>query len=229
MVIDNTDRTHEAGRLAAFFDESEKESLDRLSRLAAGLVAAPVAFIVLSDLSGRVCVGSSGVPDAWVSRNEVLLASLADLALPLVIADAHEHRPLQDNPALRELGMTAGLCLPLKAPNDQHLGTMMVVDTQPRDWTRDEINLLTDLAATAGTERMLHSTASVTEPHLRATVDAFPLPAVLLDASGNVRSWNAAAERILGWRESEVVGRPCPAVPENQRDTYNRLFARVAG
>lgn len=228
MVIDNTDRSHEADRLATFSGESEKESLDRLSRLAARAVAAPMAFISLKDRGGLVCAGSSGLPEAWASAwSDGLPASLPDLPTPLVLADAREHGLLQEHPVLREIGTVAYVRLPLKAPNDQILGALSVIDTGRRDWTGDDIGILTDLAVTVLRERGPRASVGVPEPDLHATIDSFPLPAVLLDPSGNVRGWNAMAEHILGWRESEVVGQPCPAVPENKRGIYNALFARV--
>ncbi len=40
-----------------------------------------------------------------------------------------------------------------------------------------------------------------------------PVPVIALDSGGNVRIWNATAERLLGWTESEVIAKPLPTVP----------------
>ena len=45
---------------------------------------------------------------------------------------------------------------------------------------------------------------------LRALVQASPLAIITLDPPGNVQLWNPAAERLFGWREEEVLGRPYP-------------------
>jgi PAS domain S-box-containing protein len=45
---------------------------------------------------------------------------------------------------------------------------------------------------------------------LQAIVGSSPLAIVATDLDGRVRQWNAAAERMFGWREHEVVGRPLP-------------------
>ncbi|MFA6168728.1 MAG: response regulator [Gemmatimonadaceae bacterium] len=37
-----------------------------------------------------------------------------------------------------------------------------------------------------------------------------PLPIILLDADERVRLWNAAAEQVFGWRDTEVVGKSLP-------------------
>lgn len=45
---------------------------------------------------------------------------------------------------------------------------------------------------------------------LRALIDASPIAIIELDRSGIVREWNAAAERLLAWPATEVVGSPLP-------------------
>jgi len=43
---------------------------------------------------------------------------------------------------------------------------------------------------------------------LRAIVDALAQAAIVTDLDGVIRLWNGAAERLYGWREHEVLGRP---------------------
>jgi PAS domain S-box-containing protein len=43
---------------------------------------------------------------------------------------------------------------------------------------------------------------------LRALLDASPFGIIAIDPTGIVQLWNHSAERLLGWRESEVIGRP---------------------
>jgi PAS domain S-box-containing protein len=45
---------------------------------------------------------------------------------------------------------------------------------------------------------------------LRALLDASPAGIIAMDAAGLVRVWNRGAERILGWSEQEMHGRPLP-------------------
>ncbi len=46
---------------------------------------------------------------------------------------------------------------------------------------------------------------------LRALLDASPVGVVALDHAGQVRLWSSGAQRILGWREEEVIGRRLPS------------------
>jgi PAS domain S-box-containing protein len=53
---------------------------------------------------------------------------------------------------------------------------------------------------------------------------------VTADADGRIRSWNRAAERIFGYVEAEVLGRPLTVLmPERFRALHDEGIARVAG
>lgn len=58
---------------------------------------------------------------------------------------------------------------------------------------------------------------------LRALVRDVPVAVVALDLDGCVTVWNQAAERVFGWEEREVIGRPLPHVPPAMRDEADQL------
>ena len=58
---------------------------------------------------------------------------------------------------------------------------------------------------------------------LHATVSASPLAIVQLDAVGAVQTWNAAAESMFGWPESEVRGAAPPCIGEDGEEAYQRF------
>lgn len=62
---------------------------------------------------------------------------------------------------------------------------------------------------------------------LTALVHASPVGIVILDAEGLCRLWNPAAEKIYGWREEEVLGRPLPTVAPEQSNEHRILRERV--
>ena len=43
--------------------------------------------------------------------------------------------------------------------------------------------------------------------------------------AGRVTIWNPAAERIFGWGEREVLGRPLPIVPEDLQEEFSSGLA----
>ncbi len=58
---------------------------------------------------------------------------------------------------------------------------------------------------------------------LEAFIAAAPLAVWSLDADGRVRMWNRAAERLFGWRASEVLNRLPLFVPPDLEAEYARL------
>ncbi len=52
---------------------------------------------------------------------------------------------------------------------------------------------------------------------LKALVQASPHAIYMLDGNGLVQLWNPAAERIFGWKESDVLGLPDPTVAGDKR------------
>jgi PAS domain S-box-containing protein len=63
-----------------------------------------------------------------------------------------------------------------------------------------------------------------TNEMLRAIIEAAPVAIIGLDLDGHVHSvWNPAAEKILGWRAQEVMGRPLPTVPTDPRGELSRF------
>lgn len=48
-----------------------------------------------------------------------------------------------------------------------------------------------------------------------------------LDRQARVMFWNPAAEKMFGWPRQEVLGKPYPAVPEDQRSEFDDYFRQV--
>jgi PAS domain S-box-containing protein len=66
---------------------------------------------------------------------------------------------------------------------------------------------------------------------LQALIRACPLAIMVLDSEdGTVRLWNPAAERIFGWTEAEVLGRPLPVtLGQTQQELRGNLRRVVSG
>src|SRR5580704_2082781 len=62
---------------------------------------------------------------------------------------------------------------------------------------------------------------------LRAIEEAAPVSIIALDERGRITIWNNAAERLFGWRASEVIGRPSPLIPDDRQTEYVALRARA--
>lgn len=62
---------------------------------------------------------------------------------------------------------------------------------------------------------------------LRAAIDAVPSAIVILAPDGKVRLWSRGAERIFGWRSSEVEGRDPPYLAPDAAQHEQSLRQRV--
>lgn len=53
---------------------------------------------------------------------------------------------------------------------------------------------------------------------LQTLIAAAPLPIVIIEPGCIVQLWNPAAERLFGWSEADVLGKPIPIVPPEKQE-----------
>ena len=158
---DRLDAVYATGLL----DSDVTPSFDRLARLAAHVLHAPVALVSLVDEDRQFFKSCLGLPEPWASRREAPLThSFCQHAVasgaPLLVTDAREHALLRDNLAIRDMGVIAYAGIPLIDGDGHALGTLCVMDSQPRHWTTNQVQLLTDVAASVVTEIALAQAAA---------------------------------------------------------------------
>ena len=66
-----------------------------------------------------------------------------------------------------------------------------------------------------------------TSEKFEALIAASPLAIILRDAEGRVEKWNAAAERMFGWSEKELLGKPAPLFPQGREQEGVRNRERI--
>ena len=62
---------------------------------------------------------------------------------------------------------------------------------------------------------------------LQALFRAAPAAILSLDTQNRVTLWNPAAERIFGWPQESILGRPYPLVPTNEQEEHRQILGRV--
>jgi GAF domain-containing protein len=169
-LLDAAAAVHDSDRLDALhatglLDSDLSPSFDRLARLASKVLNAPVALVSLVDSDRQFFKSCLGLPEPWASqRGTPLSHSFCQHAVasrePLLVEDSREHELLRDNPAIRDIGVIAYAGIPLLDADGHALGTLCVIDSQPRHWTTDQVQLLSDLAASVVTEIALAKTAT---------------------------------------------------------------------
>ncbi len=144
-------------RLAALrdsgcLDTPAEESFDRITRIAARELGAPVSLISLVDTHRQFFKSAHGLPEPWSGARETPLSHsfcqhvVRDDAA-LVVEDAAAHPRVRDNLAVRDLGVAAYLGVPVRTPDGEPLGALCVADVEPRTWSDQDLAVLDELAA----------------------------------------------------------------------------------
>lgn len=143
-------------------DSPPEESFDRLTRLTSSVLNVPVALVSLVDSDRQFFKSCLGLPQPWAAQRQTPLSHsfcqhVVESRRPLVVSDAREHPLLRNNPAIRDLGIIAYAGAPLISPNGQVLGTLCAIDHQPRHWTTEQVEILSNLAGSVLSEIQLHA------------------------------------------------------------------------
>lgn len=146
-------------RLAALkatglLDNGNSSGFDRLVEAASRALNCPVSLLTLIEADKQIFKSQRGLPEPWASRGESPLAYsfCAEAAVcrdPLVVNDARSDPQWRDNPAIEEMGVVAYLGVPIITPAGHALGTLCVIDQEPRNWTGEDIALMKALGETA--------------------------------------------------------------------------------
>jgi hypothetical protein len=146
--VDRVRALHATGLL----DSAVQETFDRHARIASEALDAPVALVSLIDADRQFFKSCLGLPEPWQTERETPLShSFCQHAVaskePLIVDDAREHPLLKDNLAIRDLNVIAYAGIPLVDSDGFALGTLCTIDDHPRVWTRHQVALLKDIAA----------------------------------------------------------------------------------
>ena len=140
-------------------------AFDRLTRLAAFVLRAPVAIVTLLDGERAFLKSCFGVPEPLASERRTPVShSFCKLAVesgePCCVADGRKDPRVRDNALVSALGLVAYAGVPLTTSDGFNLGTLCVLDSRPRAWTPDELEALRSLAASVMTEIGMRGLAS---------------------------------------------------------------------
>ena len=169
---------------AQLLDTPDEETFDRLTRLASRILKVPVSLISLVDIDRQFFKSQVGLSDPWLSIRQTPLSHsfckhVVASGEMLVVEDARQHPVVCDNLAIRDLDVASYLGMPLTTPDGFHLGSLCVVDHEPRNWTADDIEVLQTLAQSVTAEIQLRHEVMAKEQaladlqHRNEELDAF--------------------------------------------------------
>ena len=153
---------NEADRLAALrsydiLDTACEENFDEIARLAARLSHCSASAISLIDSERQWFKAQIGLDLRETSREVSFCAHAILDTGPLIVRDATTDERFRDNPLVTgEPGIRFYAGIPLQNAEGYCLGSLCVLDQQPRDISAEELETLTSLARTAMTTLDLH-------------------------------------------------------------------------
>jgi GAF domain-containing protein len=202
------DPLHDAERIAAarrlLREVSGHAAFDRLSRLAALLVGTEHAKVTLFT-DGDLVVGGYGLPDGLVGGPALLTGALSAItvgqAAPLNLPSATADERVASLPAVTSGQVRSYLGAPLIAASGHAVGALAVYDPVPHEWTDDDVEVLTQLAASVVTELELaaaNAEATTSLRRLEVALEASSVGIWEMDLRAGTFDADARCAAIMG-------------------------------
>jgi signal transduction histidine kinase len=162
----------EAVLQTGLLDTPPEESFDRLTRLAAKLIGVPSTFISLVDQTRDFYKSCFGFGEPLASVRQLEGGTFCHHAIvssaPLIIDDTMADPVFREVPTVQSLGVRAYAGIPLITDDGQAIGSFCAIDFAPRAWSPLDIEILTELAASAMREIKLRSAVRAAQDAVRS-------------------------------------------------------------
>ncbi|MDQ4138726.1 MAG: GAF domain-containing serine/threonine-protein kinase [Actinomycetota bacterium] len=147
LIPENEAERMEAVRRFEILDTPPDGAFDRISSLAARLLKAPIAIVSIVDHDRIWFKSHHGVEVEQIGREPGLCASAILHGEPWVVGDARQDPRTLANPLVAgEFGLQFYAGVPLRTTDGFRLGTLCVLDFEPRSVSDEDIANLEDLA-----------------------------------------------------------------------------------
>jgi PAS domain S-box-containing protein len=199
-------------------DAPPTSAFDRITRLAARLFEVPIAMVNFIDRKHQWCLSAHGLALEQTAREVSFCSRAIQQKDVLVVPDARTDERFDDNPLVTgdpHIRFYAGA--PLTAPNGYRLGTLCLIDDEPRSFSDADRETLTDLAGVVMDELTLRHYASdldasreahrATSKQQRRILESITDAFVALDEDWTFTYVNAQAEALLERPRDELLGR----------------------
>jgi PAS domain S-box-containing protein len=215
-------------RLAALeathlLDSPPEAVFDRYTRLAARLLHVPTTLMSLVAADRQFFKSIGGRPEAWTGGHEGPLTQsfcryVVVTGAPLIISDARIDPVPGDSLPHPDPGVLAYAGMPIVTPDGQTIGAFCAIDSEPHNWTADEVEILADLAASLHTEIALrmelerqNRTAAAlreSETRFRTFIESLGEGLLITDLDDRVLYVNQRMTELSGFSGEDLLGRP---------------------
>lgn len=150
-------------------------SFDQYPRLVQRLLGVPVSLVTLVDEERQSFLGMAGLGEPFCTTRETPLnmsicKHVVHDAAPVVISDTSEDPRLATNPLISSLPIGAYAGWPLQDGGGDVVGALCAIDVAARDWTRDDLSVLEDLATGCSAELRVLTAQKNDSEHLALTI-----------------------------------------------------------
>ena len=229
---DETARLRELRRYAVL-DTPLEEAFDRITRLSARLLTVPVSLVTLVDEDRQWFKSAYGWDKRETPRELSFCAHAIAFEDVMVVADATADERFSANSLVTgDPRIRAYAGAPLKSANGFNLGTLCAIDTKPRTFSRDEQEILRDLAMLVRDELELRLAVRA-RTQQAAVISNLWAGVVVTDPSQDdnpIVLANPGFTAMTGYEFEEVVGQNCrllqgPQTDETAVDEIRRAIA----
>ncbi|MDP1954758.1 MAG: PAS-domain containing protein [Polaromonas sp.] len=219
-------------RLLAVMDSGPEPIFELLARLASTICGTPISLVSLLDDRRqwfKANVGLDGVSET--ARDLAFCAHAIEGAEVMEVPDALLDGRFQSNPLVTgEPGIRFYAGAPIIMPGGERLGTLCVIDREPRHLSSEQLHALSDLADVVAQalllrERFHYFEVAGHEDRFKVIAEASPLGIFHADLQGNCTYTNPRWREIYGIPLNQSMGTAWREVihPEDREALFSEL------
>jgi PAS domain S-box-containing protein len=224
-VIESNITKNETARLASLhslkvLDTAAEERFDRITRLASNIFKVPIALISLVDAERVWFKSGRGVEATETPRSNAFCEYTIRGENTFIVPNAIEDSRFADHPlVVGKAGIRFYTGQPLVGPGGHNIGTLCLIDHQPRGFSEEDQEILRDLAAIAQNElsrldlnqlflekQQKEEALQQSQAQLRSVIGNAPLILFTLDQNGVVTLAEGKSLAAINRKPNEVVG-----------------------
>lgn len=209
-------------------DTLPEKELDDLTLLAAEICGSPIALISLVDSDRQWFKAKVGLDTSETPRSISFCGHAIAEGKTFIVPDATQDHRFVDNPLVIQapfIRFYAGA--PLTTAEGYILGTLCVIDHQPKTLTAQQIQQLETLSRLVISQlelRLKNQSARLLAAIVESSDDAM----ITTTLQGIITSWNPAAVRLLGYSSTEAIGQSMAMlVPPDRLNEQTQIRIRL--
>ena len=217
-------------------DSEPEDVFENMVQLASYICKTPIAAVSLVDEHRQWFKAIVGIDAKETSRDVAFCAHAILQDEIMVVPDALNDERFFDNPLVSDgPGIRYYAGVPLVTPSGMHLGTLCVIDTEPRELLKEQLDAVKTLADSV----MAHLNLRLSHKEIRKYVDELQLSAtifesategiIITDHENRFVTVNPAFTKTTGYTLEEVVGKT-PAILKSEKqdkEFYNKMYKEL--